>query len=127
MKKAQRLAAPEVAITLRLYVSGRGYLVAIELAELIGTLRAELTAALEAGEGALIQFELGTVELDLVIAVDKEASPGAKVRFWVVELGSEAKISSSKMQRIRLKLDPRASGQRGHRPLISGEEEPGER
>jgi len=100
--------------------------VAVELAELIGQLRAELTRAMDAGDGADLRFELGPVELELTVAVNKEAKPGAKVRFWVVELGAEGTVASQAAQRIRLTLDPRRGGAPG-RPLISGSEQSGER
>ncbi|MCA1696088.1 MAG: hypothetical protein LC749_15935 [Actinobacteria bacterium] len=100
---------------------------AVELAELIGQLRVELTEAMRAGEGADLRFELGPVELELTVAVEKEAKPGAKVRFWVVELGAEVRAASSSTQRIKLTLDPRRVGQGDRKPLISGGEQPGER
>lgn len=100
---------------------------AIELAELIGQLRAELTEATRAGKNADLQFELGPVTLELAVAVDKEAKPGAKVRFWVIELGADLRAAESTTQRINLTLDPRRAGQPDRRPLISGAEEEGER
>lgn len=100
---------------------------AIELAELIGQLRSELAQAMQAGEGEDLRFELGPVELELTVAVDKEAKPGAKVRFWVVELGADLKAVSSHIQRIKLVLDPRRAGQMDRKALISGEEDRGER
>jgi hypothetical protein len=48
---------------------------AIELAELIGQLRSELTVAMDDGEDEDLRFELGPVKLELTVAVDKEASP----------------------------------------------------
>lgn len=100
---------------------------AVELAELIGQLRAELTKAMGAGEGADLRFEIGPVELELTVGVNKEATPGAKVRFWVVELGADVKAASSSTQRIKLTLDPRRAGEPDRKPLISGAEETGER
>lgn len=100
---------------------------AVELAELISQLRAELTAAMVEGQGADLLFELGPVELELTFAVDKEAKPGAKVRFWVVEVGADLSVGSTASQRIKLTLDPRRASEPGRRPLISGAEEPGER
>lgn len=94
-------------------------LVGVELAELIRQLRAELSEAMRAGDGADMRFELGPVELDLTVGVDREVNPGAKVRFWVVELGAEARAASQTTQRIKLTLDPRRGGASG-RPLISG-------
>lgn len=99
---------------------------AIELAELIGQLRSELTAAMTAGSAADLRFELGPVELELTVAVDKEAKPGAKIRFWVVEAGTDLKLGSSTTQKINLRLDPRMAGQPDRKPLISGGEEIGE-
>ncbi|WP_066950562.1 trypco2 family protein [Streptomyces lushanensis] len=102
---------------------------AVELAEVIGQLRAELTEAMRQGENAGLRFELGPVELELTVSVDKEAGPGAKVRFWVVELGADAKVARNSTQRITLTLDPRRAGEEpDRRPvLITGAEVDGER
>jgi hypothetical protein len=76
--------------------------VAVELSELISQLRAEPGEAMRAGEHADPRFELGPVELELTIAVEKKAKPAAKVRFWVVELGTDGKMARSATQRIKL-------------------------
>ncbi|MDX8145694.1 trypco2 family protein [Lentzea sp. BCCO 10_0061] len=94
---------------------------AVELADLIGQLRSELTEAMHAGENEDLRFELGPVELELTVAVTKEAKPGAKVKFWVVELGTDATLSSATTQTIKLVLDPRRRGQTG-KVEISGAE-----
>jgi hypothetical protein len=59
----------------------------IELGEVIGELRRELQSAMSAGAGEPLRFELGPVELEATVAVEKGGSGSAKVRFWVVELG----------------------------------------
>jgi Trypsin-co-occurring domain 2 len=92
---------------------------AVELAEMISQLRAELTTAMREGADAELRFEVGPVELELTVVVEKEATPGAKVRFWVVELGADAKAASSTTQHIRLTLDPRQPDQPGRRPQIA--------
>jgi hypothetical protein len=94
---------------------------AVELAELIGQLRTELAEAMKAGEDAELRFELGPVELELTVQVTKEATPTAKVKFWVIEAGADTKFASSVAQRIKLTLDPRRAGHAG-RPLISDED-----
>ena len=81
--------------------------VMIELSEVIANLRSELDTARREGTGKDLRFELGPVELELSIAVEKTAGGTAKVRFWVVELGTDGKISSSSTQRIKLILNPR--------------------
>ena len=99
----------------------------VELAEVIGQLRTELTAAIRAGEGADLRFELGPVDLELTVTVGKEVTPGAKVKFWVMELGADATVSSNSIQRIKLSLDPRWAGQPDRRPEVSGDSVVGER
>jgi hypothetical protein len=105
--------------------TGRG-LTAVELAELIGQLRSELTEAMHAGADEELRFELGPVELELTVAVTKEVKPGAKVKFWVVELGADSTVGSATTQKIKLTLDPRRKGETG-KLQISGDEEADER
>jgi hypothetical protein len=98
----------------------------IELAEVIGELRRELQQAMHAGEGQPLRFELGPVELEATVAVEKGGGGGAKVRFWVIELGGDAKASQASTQRIKLALQPRLAGS-PEPPWVSGDEAPKER
>ena len=79
----------------------------MELASVVRQLRAELNEALEEAEGERLRFELGPVELSLTVTVGREAAPGAKIRFYVVEAGADAKISRESAQDIKLVLTPR--------------------
>lgn len=99
----------------------------VELATVIGQLREELGKAAQAGEGEEFRFEVGPIELELTVAVSKEAGPNAKVKFWVVELGSDSKLTSTNTQRIKLTLDLRRAGEPDERPMISGPSRDGER
>jgi hypothetical protein len=45
----------------------------VKLAQVISQLRQELSATMRDGEGADLRFELGPVELELTVAVSKEA------------------------------------------------------
>jgi hypothetical protein len=49
-----------------------------------------------------------------------------QVRFWVIELGGDAKASQASTQRIKLALQPRLTAS-GAKALIAGDEAPGER
>ncbi len=100
---------------------------AVELAELIEQLRSELTSAMHSGDGADVQFEVGPVELELTIQVEKAATPGAKIRFWVVEAGADVKSGSTTTSRIKLVLDPRRTGKAPGSLKISGDAAEGER
>lgn len=99
---------------------------AVELAELIDQLRAELTRAMRSGEKEELRFEVGPVELELTVVVQREGAAGAKVKFWVMEVGTDAKASAGSTQRIKLTLDPRRAGQPDRRPTISGAASAGE-
>jgi hypothetical protein len=107
----------------------------IELSDVIADLRAELDAARRAGAGEDLRFELGPVELEVSVAVQKDAGGGAKVKFWVVELGADGKVSSTATQRIKLTLHPRLTATAAAAELamstdsayVSGKKERGER
>ena len=79
----------------------------VELASVIRQLRAELNEALADAEGERLRFELGPVEMSLTVTVGREATPGAKIRFWVIEAGADAKLSREAVQEIKLVLTPR--------------------
>jgi hypothetical protein len=79
----------------------------LELAKVVRQLRTELNEAMADSVGERLRFELGPVELSLTVTVGKEAAPGAKIRFWVVEAGADARISREAVQDIKLVLTPR--------------------
>ena len=97
----------------------------IELSDLIRDLRSELQTARTAGAGEPLRFEIGPVELDLTVAVTQEGGGGAKVRFYVVELGGDAKVSRETTQHVKLTLQPK-DVTTGRSPDIAGRPEPDE-
>jgi Trypsin-co-occurring domain 2 len=107
---------------------GVGAMGGLELASVVRQLRAELNEAMDEAEGERLRFELGPVELSLTVTVGREATPGAKIRFWVIEAGADAKISREAAQDIKLVLTPRdMSAPRGPDgkpipPLIAGKQ-----
>jgi hypothetical protein len=98
----------------------------IELSDMISELRRELYRAISAGTDERLRFELGPVEVEVTVGLDSKGTAGAKVRFWVVELGGDGELARSSLQRIKLTLEPRLAGSTA-RPEISGAERPGER
>lgn len=105
----------------------------IELASLVRQLREELAEAVADGESERLRFEVGPLELTLTVTVGREAAPGAKIRFWVVEAGADVRISRESVQEIKLVLTPRdmkgEAGPDGKPPsaFIGGRALPGER
>jgi hypothetical protein len=93
----------------------------IELSDLIRDLRSELQKARASGAGEPLRFEVGPVELDLTVAVTREGGGGAKVRFWVVELGGDAKVSRESTQHVKLTLKPKDAAT-GRTPDIAGQQ-----
>ena len=91
----------------------------IELASVIRDLRAELEQAVVAGDGAALRFELGPIELEVSVVVERSATAGAKVRFWVVEAAADGKASATGTQRIKLTLTPKLAVD-GRAPYVSG-------
>lgn len=98
----------------------------IELSEVIRELRAELETAMAAAPADGLRLELGPVEIEVSLGVDKSASGGAKVRFWVIEMGPEASVARSSLQRLKLTLVPSLGHAEG-RPFVAGAEVAGER
>ena len=98
----------------------------IELSEMISELRRELDQAIDAGADERLRFQLGPVEVEVTVGLDSKGQAGAKVRFWVVELGGETDVARSSLQRIKLTLQPRLVGLKA-RPEISDTERSGER
>jgi Trypsin-co-occurring domain 2 len=97
----------------------------IELSELISALRWEVQAALAKGEGETLRFEAGPVELEVTVSVERAGSGTGKIRFWVLEAGTDGKLAHTTTQRIMLTLQPKLAS--GESPLISGQTQRNER
>ncbi|WP_316762029.1 trypco2 family protein [Streptomyces herbicida] len=97
----------------------------IDLADVIRDLREELQSAIRAGDGESLRFELGPIELEVSVQLEKSATTGAKVRFWVAEAGAEASARRAGTQLVRLTLQPQLAGT-DRSPLVSGRAAPGE-
>lgn len=99
----------------------------IELASVIRDLRDELETAVAVGGGEELRFELGPIELEVTVAVERSGGAGGKVRFWVVELGGELKTDATDTQWIKLTPTPRLGGGKGGKAFVHGTAESGEK
>jgi hypothetical protein len=97
----------------------------LELADVIEELRSELTRAMATGEGQALRFEIADVQLELAVGVEREAGGKGGVKFWVFELGGEARHQSASTQKVALTLHPREAAT-GRSPVITGEAVEGE-
>ncbi len=76
------------------------------LANVIAALRSELTEAMGQAKDQALKFEVGEINLEFHVEVDREIGAEGKIRFWVVELGADGKLSSASTQTIQVKLTP---------------------
>jgi hypothetical protein len=96
----------------------------LELSEVIKELRRELQTAITDGAGEALRFELGAIDLEVTVAVEKTGGAHGKVRFYVFELGADGSMSNTSTQRIKLTLQPRLAD--GRTPMVRGQAIPGE-
>lgn len=94
---------------------------------MIEELRRELTAARTAAADEDLYFEVGPVELEAAVVVERSATAGGKVRFWVMETGADGRLADSVTHRVKLTLDPRTRSGGGRAPQVSGAEAERER
>jgi hypothetical protein len=74
---------------------------------MIQRLRAEIGRAMEEGRDEALRFELGTIEVELELAVTREADTNVGVKFWVLDAGASGKLGSERTQKLKLSLTPR--------------------
>jgi hypothetical protein len=91
----------------------------LELAKVIRDLRTEIESAIVAADGQTLLFELGPIELDVSVAIEAGAEAEARVRFWVVDLGTKASVDSVATQQVKLTLTPKFGPDRIS-PYVSG-------
>ena len=82
----------------------------IPLAEAISALREQLAIAVADGEAKGIKFEVGPVELEFSVVVEREGEGNGKVSFkildWGFEGGGGGKLGDKRTQSIKLTLKP---------------------
>lgn len=90
------------------------------LADAVRALRSELTTVMREGRDEALRFELGPVEMEFLLEVQREAGGEAGVKFWVVNLGGRGSVTRGSTHRVTLTLTPRDAA--GRPPHISDEE-----
>ena len=68
--------------------------------------RRELSLAQTAGQGQLVQFRTGPVELEFDVAVTRTRSGEGGVQIWVLTLGGKLEREHATTQRIKVTLHP---------------------
>ncbi|MCS6813965.1 MAG: hypothetical protein NZ772_10420 [Cyanobacteria bacterium] len=78
----------------------------IGLRETLEALRKELSEAILVSEGKQVRFEVGEIELEFQIAVEKTADGKGGINVWVLELGGSASEKNVTMHRVKIPLKP---------------------
>lgn len=79
-------------------------MVEIGLVEAVGAVREELVQAVLAGAQRPLQFPLEGVQLTFQIGVTRESAPGAKLKFWILELGHERRDQQQSVHTVTINL-----------------------
>ena len=78
----------------------------VGLADAIRSLRAELTQAMQEGEGQGLRFKVDPVELEFELAVTSTKGGGGGIKFWVVTAEAKLDKATATTHRIKLSLAP---------------------
>ncbi|MGY1695398.1 trypco2 family protein [Geodermatophilus sp. SYSU D00814] len=95
----------------------RGFLAPVTLNEAIGELRRELAASVLSAQDEGIRFEVGEIEVEFSVTVEREIGASGGVKFWVVNAEANATSNRSATHRILVPLTPRTPG---GGPLLTG-------
>ncbi|MFE6787782.1 trypco2 family protein [Streptomyces sp. NPDC057680] len=76
----------------------------IELADLLASLRSEISRARLESTNADVKFRIDSIDLELQVTVERSAEANAGVKFWVVSLGGRAAGRNAQTHTVRLTL-----------------------
>lgn len=89
----------------------------IGLREAVGALRAELSESIAASAEERLRFEVGEMELEFQITIERVKEGSGGIRFWVVDLGGKASKASTTTHTVTIPLKPVTSDRT---PVLTG-------
>ena len=92
----------------------------LSLRDTIGAIRQELTQSILAARDAEVRFEVGEINLEFHVEIERSVEGRAGIHFWVVELGATADQSSKTTHRVSIQLKPVG---RDGAPILTGARE----
>jgi hypothetical protein len=78
----------------------------IGLRETLNALRVELSESILASVGEQVRFEVGEIELEFQVTVEKTSEGKGGIKFWVMELGGGAAEKNATVHRVKIPLKP---------------------
>jgi len=76
------------------------------LKETLEALRIEISESILLSEGKEIRFEMGEIELEMQVVIEKSKEAKGGVKFWVVEMGGGAAAKDSITHKIKIPFKP---------------------
>jgi hypothetical protein len=76
----------------------------IGLRETLEALRVELSESILVSEGKEIRFEVGEIELEFQVVVEKSKEGKGGIKFWVVEMGGGGASKDAITHKIKIPL-----------------------
>jgi Trypsin-co-occurring domain 2 len=92
----------------------------IGLREAVSALRAELSDSIVASVDEQLRFEVGEMELQFEVEVERVAEGSGGIRFWVVEVGAKASKASTVTHTVTIPLKPVT---KDREPVLTGSAE----
>lgn len=80
------------------------------LADAIGQLRREISAAMDAARDEPLQFGLGPVELELQVGLTTKGVVRGEVKWFVLSFGADAGAEGTRTHKVKLTLTPKLEG-----------------
>jgi hypothetical protein len=89
----------------------------IGLADAIRALRTELGESIHAGVEEELRFQVGEIELQFHVEVERSVEASGGVNFWVVQLGGKGGQTSTDTHLVKIPLKPVTSSLE---PVVTG-------
>ncbi|MGK7886309.1 MAG: trypco2 family protein [Crocosphaera sp.] len=78
----------------------------IGLKETLEALRVELSESILVAEGKQIRFEVGEIDLEFQIVVEKSQEGKGQAKFWVVEMGGGITDTNAMVHKMKISFKP---------------------
>ncbi|MBS2533501.1 hypothetical protein KGQ20_12030 [Catenulispora sp. NF23] len=76
----------------------------IELADLLASLRSEISRARISGAGEDVRFRIDSIELEVQVEVEKTGEGSTGVKFWVLSVGGKRSAKEAQTHLLKLSL-----------------------
>ena len=76
----------------------------IKLSDAIDNLREELILSKEKGKDANLQFDIETIELELEVFAEEEATVSGKINWYIFGGGADSKLKDTSKHKLKLTL-----------------------